>query len=476
MISSFFTVDYRDGRVLFSGKNYPAGVFAIHLLNQFYINDTAARIAVFRDELNFHILRQLRDGYLNITEFVKTGTNTLEALKALPKLRPFDGVNTEEIRNAIAALFTENVGQEICNYFAAKAKLSLLPQEEIAAGTAERIKAAADFSYAEQKIEDIRSVLRFFDSLADDLILAHGKLTRFCNHADEAERLDEAHLLPLALEIFVEHFTQNGRYISVKKNVKSKSATLDSGLLPNLQKIILAGEVLTKKLTRALWDKFPGVQVINGYGPTEGTVLLTCCEITEKMVEDMENELPIGRILDGGICWLEDSEHRPMEMESGKGELVVCSDSISKGYFKNPEITEKHFYNSESGWAYRTGDMVYAIGKNIYYCGRIDFQIKLNGYRIELDDISANLNKVPLVVNNVVLPVYRDGRVAYIAAFVVLGQESEESTVKMGIKIRKALSERIPSYMVPKKVIVLPEFPLNTNGKIDRKKLTEMYL
>lgn len=194
------------------------------------------------------------------------------------------------------------------------------------------------------------------------------------------------------------------------------------------------------------------------------------------MVEDMENELPIGRILDGGICWLEDSEHRPMEMESGKGELVVCSDSISKGYFKNPEITEKHFYNSESGWAYRTGDMVYAIGKNIYYCGRIDFQIKLNGYRIELDDISANLNKVPLVVNNVVLPVYRDGRVAYIAAFVVLGQESEESTVKMGIKIRKALSERIPSYMVPKKVIVLPEFPLNTNGKIDRKKLTEMYL
>lgn len=175
MISSFFTVDYRDGRVLFSGKNYPAGVFAIHLLNQFYINDTAARIAVFRDELNFHILRQLRDGYLNITEFVKTGTNTLEALKALPKLRPFDGVNTEEIRNAIAALFTENVGQEICNYFAAKAKLSLLPQEEIAAGTAERIKAAADFSYAEQKIEDIRSVLRFFDSLADDLILAHGR-------------------------------------------------------------------------------------------------------------------------------------------------------------------------------------------------------------------------------------------------------------------------------------------------------------
>ena len=232
MISSFFTADYRDGRVLFGGKSYPAGVFATHLLGKFYINDPAARIAVFRDELNFHILRQLRDGYLNITEFVKTGANTLEALKALPKLRPFDGVNTEEVRNAVETLFTENVGQEICDYFAAKAQLSLLPQEEIAAGAAERIKAAADFSCTEQKIEDIRSVLRFFDSLADDLILAHDKLTQFCNHTDESERLDEAHLLPLALGIFGEHhFTQNGRYIAVKKNVKSKSATLAKRLV-----------------------------------------------------------------------------------------------------------------------------------------------------------------------------------------------------------------------------------------------------
>lgn len=227
MISSFFTADYRDGRVLFGGKSYPAGVFATHLLNQFYINDTAARIAVFRDELNFHILRQLWDGYLNITEFVKTGFNTLEALKALPKLRPFDGLNIEDIRNAVTTLFAEETGQKICEYFATKAKIGLLPQEEIAAGTAERIKAAADFSCTEQKIENIQSVLRFFDSLADDLILAHDKLTQFCNHTDESERLDEAHLLPLALGIFGEHhFTQNGRYIAVKKNVKSKSATL----------------------------------------------------------------------------------------------------------------------------------------------------------------------------------------------------------------------------------------------------------
>ena len=227
MISSFFTADYRDGRVLFSGKSYPAGVFATHLLNQFYINDTAARIAVFRDELNFHILRQLHDGYLNISDFVKTGANTLQSLKALPKLKPFDELKAGEIRNTVETLFTEQIGQEICEYFAAKAKFSLLPQGEIAAGTAERIKRTADFSATEEKITEIRSILRFFDTLSEDLIDAHGKLIKFCERIDEAERLDEAHLLPPALKVFGEHhFTQSGKYIAVKKNAKSVNAAL----------------------------------------------------------------------------------------------------------------------------------------------------------------------------------------------------------------------------------------------------------
>lgn len=227
MNSSFFTADYRDGRVIFGGKHYPAGMFAVYLLNQFYINDTAARIAVFRDSLNFHILRQLQDGYLNISDFVKTGTNTLQSFKTLPKLKPFDGLKAEEIRSTVETLFIEQIGQEICEYFAAKTKLSLLPQDEIAAGTAERIKRMADFSATEEKITEIQSILRFFDTLSEDLIDAHGKLIKFCERIDEAERLDEAHLLPPALKVFGEHhFTQSGKYIAVKKNAKSVNATL----------------------------------------------------------------------------------------------------------------------------------------------------------------------------------------------------------------------------------------------------------
>ena len=156
--------------MIFGGKSYPAGVFATHLLNQFYINDTAARIAVFRDDLNYHILAQLNNRYLNITEFVKTGANTLEALKALPKLRPFDGLNIEEIQNTVTTLFTAETGQKICGYFAEKAKLSLLSQNEVASGTADRMKTATDFSLIEKDIADVISILQFFDTLADDLI------------------------------------------------------------------------------------------------------------------------------------------------------------------------------------------------------------------------------------------------------------------------------------------------------------------
>ena len=200
----------------------------------------------------------------------------------------------------------------------------------------------------------------------------------------------------------------------------------NSDLLPKLEKIILAGEVLTKKLTTSLWEKIPEAKVINGYGPTEGTVLLTACTITKEMVEDEDNELPIGYILTDAEYKIDNTiealDNDIKLGETNKGELIVSSASISKGYYKNEEATKKNFFKEDNkGYnSYRTGDVVYEHNGLIYYCGRKDFQIKLNGYRIELDDISANINKVEGVENNIILPVYRDGRVAYIAGFLVL--------------------------------------------------------
>lgn len=253
-------------------------------------------------------------------------------------------------------------------------------------------------------------------------------------------------------------------------------------LLPCLEKIILAGEVLTKKLVQSIWNKFPGVEVINGYGPTEGTVLLSCCTITPEMMTDEQNGLPIGYMIQDADYRIdstvtENNEYMDNTFK-GKGELIVTSKSISKGYFKNPEATNLNFYREKnsSNYSYRTGDVVYERNHLLYYCGRKDFQIKLNGYRIELDDISENINKIEEVNNSIVLPVYKEGRVAYIAAFIVLKKDLGLTNTKTSIYIRKALAEFVPSYMVPKKIILLDKFPLNVNGKIDRKLLTETYL
>lgn len=255
----------------------------------------------------------------------------------------------------------------------------------------------------------------------------------------------------------------------------SHDDSFNEDMLPELEKIILAGEVLTKKLVSTLYSKFKSVKVINGYGPTEGTVLLSACTITRQMLLD-EKSLPIGTILEDGEYQIVDDKGEAVS-PGAAGELVVVSDSISKGYFKNVEQTEKAFFQTGTEkMGYKTGDLVFEQGGFLYYVARKDTQIKLNGFRIELDDISSNLNKLASVNNSVVIPAYRDGRVAYLTGFVVLNYKPELSDLKIGIAIKKELKERIPSYMIPRKFVILDRFPMNINGKIDRKKLAEEYM
>lgn len=251
--------------------------------------------------------------------------------------------------------------------------------------------------------------------------------------------------------------------------------SFNEDLLPGLRKIILAGEILTKQLVSQLNEKFPKAQVINGYGPTEGTVLLSSCVITSDMMKD-EKMLPIGKVLPDGEYKIVDDEGNVVK-EGETGELIISSKSISKGYFKNPEQTQKVFFEVDGKQWYRTGDLIFEEAGLLYYVSRKDTQIKLNGYRIELNDISENLNALEMISNSVVLPSWKDGRVSFLTAFVtLLSRDEGKSDLKVGIEIKKRLRLRVPSYMVPKKIVILDHFPMNINGKIDRKKLEEEYL
>ncbi|MEG2985782.1 MAG: D-alanine--poly(phosphoribitol) ligase, partial [Peptostreptococcaceae bacterium] len=101
------------------------------------------------------------------------------------------------------------------------------------------------------------------------------------------------------------------------------------------------------------------------------------------------------------------------------------------------------------------------------------FQIKLNGFRIEIEDIESNLRKVDNIKNAIVLPVYKNEKIAYLKGIVELKEDNSLGSIKNGMVIKKELGKYIPSYMIPRNIKVIDEFPTNINGKIDRKKLME---
>ena len=222
-----FSADHRDGRVYLGGKSYPAGTFAVHLLNQYYLDDTAARLSVFQDDAHYHIREQLRHGYLNIDEFQKTGSNTMEALKTLPRLHPFDTLDRNAITQSVTDLFTEENGERICRYFSDRGCVSTLDQAEIHIGTAYRRSRDIGAAEAEALIGRVDSVLAFFDNISGDLYDTNRKLRKFVARLDEAARFDEAHLLPLAMEIFGPMpFPITEEYTALKKNKASGGMTV----------------------------------------------------------------------------------------------------------------------------------------------------------------------------------------------------------------------------------------------------------
>jgi len=232
----------------------------------------------------------------------------------------------------------------------------------------------------------------------------------------------------------------------------------DEKLMPDIRYFYFCGETLPADTAGRLMERFPKAKVINTYGPTETTVAVTSVEITEAMVRS-GRPLPIGRTKEGTRIFLRE------------GELVISGDTVSMGYYKDPMKTEKSFFMTDDyEWAYRTGDAGSFDSEMLYYGGRIDGQVKLHGYRIELGDIESNLLKLPGVSGAAVVAKREGGQVKSLAAF-IKPKEQNDGGFEERQKIRRQLKERLPEYMVPKKIVFVDDMPLTANGKIDRRRL-----
>ena len=223
---SFFSADYRDGRVHIGGKSYPAGIFAAHLLTQYYIDDTAARIIVFTSD-TWLIEGTLEKGYLYVPSFLRAGADILNIFNALPWLKPFDMLDVDAERNRIAGLFTEENGNKIVEYFQRRSKVMAMDVGQAMYNILPKEFDEDFFKEAAALLNDVKKTLAFYDGLRDDLMKTFKQLKTFASRVDEADRFDEEHLLPIALEIFGSvPFPVTTEYVPILKSTRSKTETL----------------------------------------------------------------------------------------------------------------------------------------------------------------------------------------------------------------------------------------------------------
>ena len=254
-----------------------------------------------------------------------------------------------------------------------------------------------------------------------------------------------------------------------------RGGQLKPGVLPNLRLSMFCGEALPRSTVEAWREAAPGSAVLNLYGPTELTI---ACSVyrwddTASPGECVLDVVPIGRPLPGLASLVLDDALKPVERGEA-GELCVCGPQTAAGYWCDPKRTAERFVPLEVGLSdtrvfYRTGDRVSQQPSGDYvYLGRVDHQIKIHGYRVELGEIEAAILQHPGVVAAAAIgwPL-EAGRPEGIVGFAV-GKDIEPDAV------RSTLRGKLPGYMLPAKVVVLDSLPLNVNGKTDRAALASM--
>jgi D-alanine--poly(phosphoribitol) ligase subunit 1 len=243
------------------------------------------------------------------------------------------------------------------------------------------------------------------------------------------------------------------------------------GMLPRIRRFLFCGETLAAQTAARLLERFPRAQVWNMYGPTEATVATTSVRIELSILEKY-SALPVGRPTPGTDVFVMSEAGETLPAQE-RGEIVIAGPNVSPGYLRRPELTAAAFFERGDRRAYRTGDQGRFRDGLLFFEGRMDSQLKISGYRIEVGDVEANLLALPSVRDAIVTPVIKNGATQSLAAFVVLSNRIEASHFELTQSLRRQLAERLPVYMLPRKFVFLDAFPVTANGKADRAQLAQ---
>ena len=239
-------------------------------------------------------------------------------------------------------------------------------------------------------------------------------------------------------------------------------------VLATLEQLVLGGEALSVSHIRRAWDHLSNVQIINCYGPTEATVD-ACSFVIGARPNESATSIPIGRPIGDTRAYVLDAKLQPVSVGLS-GELYLGGDRLARGYRNQPELTAQKFISDPftkdpTARLFKTGDLVrLRADGNIDFLGRMDDQIKIRGYRVELGEIEASLRLHERVRDAVVLP-YTDPRgEKRLSAFVVQKPGFDLSVEELLRFLRRSL----PEFMLPSRCSVLDHWPLTASGKIDR--------
>ncbi|CAM4111929.1 non-ribosomal peptide synthetase [Pseudoalteromonas byunsanensis] len=248
------------------------------------------------------------------------------------------------------------------------------------------------------------------------------------------------------------------------------TALLSLNKLPSsVTTINLAGEPLARELVDALYERAHVERVYNLYGPSEDTTYSTYALVPKHQ----QGKPTIGRPIKGTQAYVMDSDYNRLPI-GVTGELYLAGDGVTQGYLNNPAQTQAAYLEIDGTRMYKTGDKVRLLDSyELDYLGRIDHQVKLRGFRIELAEIEHVTHGIDAVKQCVVVVNQHQAQQPQLVAFVTLHDSTLEAT-QVSERIATHIATRLPDYMQPAHIAILSELPMLPNGKIARGQLAQL--
>ncbi len=237
--------------------------------------------------------------------------------------------------------------------------------------------------------------------------------------------------------------------------------------LPQLKYCILTAEASKNEIVREWASCIPNCTIINLYGPTEGTIWCTGYTWTKSTTLKGYNEMmAIGQPFYGIRALILDDQLNEVQ-QGEKGQLCISGGQITPGYLNNEEKNKESFFVKDGNRFYKTGDLCYKDpAGDIFYCGRLDHQVKIQGFRIELSEIEVAVRSFA-DINVAAIGYKNDKGLTQIGVFV----ENFKDDTRL---IKQHLESKLPYYMIPSEIRSIRDFPVNTSGKVDRLALAKL--